>query len=120
PVRSCLGLLCEQGTLAFNSPAIAGERAVIPHDAVAGNSHRYCVGAAGLGHGAHSPGLADTASDLGIARCLADRDLAQHLPDALLEGRATHVERQVEADPRRLYEADHPGNELLEFAIIAD
>ena len=42
--------------------------------------------------------------DLGVARGLAGRDLAQRLPDALLEGGAAHVERQVEADraaPRR-------------------
>ena len=39
---------------------------------------------------------------------------AQRLPDALLEGGAAHVERQVETLRRRLDEADHPGDELLE------
>ena len=48
------------------------------------------------------------------------RDLAQRLPDALLEGGAAHVERQVEAERRRLDEAHDLGDQLLEIGIAAD
>ena len=40
----------EQGPLAFEAPAVAGEATVLAHDAVAGNRDRDGVGRAGLAH----------------------------------------------------------------------
>ena len=43
-----------------------------------------------------------------VARRRARRNLAQRLPDALLEGGAAHIERQVEPQPRRFDETRPP------------
>lgn len=50
----------------------------------------------------------DTPRNLGITNRLTNADLAQRLPHTLLEGGAADVERQIEADPRRLDNADNP------------
>ena len=72
-----------------------------------GSPPRSCS-RAGLRHGAHRLGRADPPGDFGIAHRLADRDFPERLPDALLEGRAAHVERQVEADPSGLRRSRPP------------
>ena len=58
--------------------------------------------------------------DFGSSGRRAGRDLAQRLPDALLERRAADVEGQVEPERRRLDEADDAGHELLEAGVAAD
>ena len=110
----------QQGALAFHAPAIAGERAVGAHHAVAGDRDRDPVRRAGLSDRAHGLRPADAPRDLGIARGRSARDLAQRLPDALLERGAAHVERQIEPLRRRLDEADHPRDHPLEALIAAD
>jgi hypothetical protein len=42
------------------------------------------------------------------------------LPDALLQSRTAHIERQIEADCRGLDEADHPGYQMLEVLVTTD
>ena len=54
------------------------------------------------------------------SRVLPGGNLAQRLPDALLERGAAHVQRQIQAEPRRLDQADHLRHELFEAAVAAD
>src|SRR5260221_14575094 len=98
PSPSGSRLTFEQRPLALDAPAVARERAVVAHDAVAGNGDGDRVGGAGVRHRAHGFRRADALRDLRVARRRAGRDLAQRLPDALLKGGAAHVERQVEAE----------------------
>ena len=90
------------------------------HDAVAGNGHRDRVGRARPRHRPHRPRRADARGDLRVGRRGSRGNLAQRLPHALLERRATHVQRQVEAQRRRLDEAHHLRDEPLEVALAAD
>ncbi len=92
----------------------------MPHDAMAGDGDRDFIGATSLGDGADCARLTDAPGDLGIACGFAWRNLPQSLPDALLKGRAAHIERQIEANARRFDEADDAGDELLEFRVAAD
>src|SRR5262249_8290802 len=117
---SCRGLLRQQRALALDAPAITGGRAVAAHHAVAGDRHGQRVGAAGLRHRAYRFRLAGLGGDGGIARGLARLDLAQRPPDLLLESGAAHVQRQIETALRRLDEADHLGDQLLEPLVAAD
>ena len=120
PASGRPGLAIDQGALALDPPAIAGERTVGAHHPVAGDRHRQRVGRAGAGDRAHRPWLADFPGDVGVGHRLPRRDFAQSPPDALLEGRAAHVERQIEPDPGRLDEADHPRHQGFEIAVAAD
>src|SRR5258707_7780949 len=95
----------EQGALALDAPAVARERAVVAHDAVAGNGDGDRVGGAGVRYRAHGFRHADALRDLRVGHRRPRRNLAQRLPDALLKGGAAHVERQVEAEGRRFAEA---------------
>ena len=98
--------------LALDAPAVAGQRAV-------GSARRGGRGSPRPAGWRRTPGppraravrRADARGDLGVARGRSGRNLAQRLPDALLERRAAHVERQVEAERRRLDEADHLGDQ---------
>ena len=90
------------------------------HDAVARDRHRVGVGRAGSGDGAHRSRRTDLLGDARVRLRLAGRDLAQRQPDALLEGRAAHVERQGEAVGRRLDQPDHLGHQLLVRRVAAD
>src|SRR4051794_7003007 len=92
--RSSPGLAVEQRALALDAPAIAREIAVGADHAMARDRDGERVGGAGLGDRADGAGRADLARDLGVARGLAGRDLAQRLPDSLLERGAADVERQ--------------------------
>src|SRR5665213_1895261 len=84
----------EQLLLALDSPAIAGEAAVLANDAVAGHSKRDRIGADCGRNRAHSGRPSYLARDLRVAARLAARDLAQRLPHALLEGGGAHVQRE--------------------------
>ena len=48
------------------------------------------------------------------------RNVAQRLPDPLLEGCTPHIERQIEAERRRLDKADHPGHYVLKVMITTE
>ena len=75
---------------------------------------------AGVRHRAHGLRQADALRDLRVGHSRTGRDLAQRLPDALLEGGAAHIERQIETEGRRFDEADHLGHPLLEAFVPAD
>ncbi len=60
-------LAFEQRALALDAPAVARQRAIGAHHAVAGNRHRQRVGRAGAGHGARAAGDADARGQLGVA-----------------------------------------------------
>ena len=64
--------------------------------------------------------LADAAGDIAVRCRRAGRNGAQRRPDLMLEGRAAHVERQIEALARRLDEGDDLGDQLAEVSIAAD
>ena len=63
---------------------------------MARDRHRQGVCAAGLGHRADRMRGTDVTRDVGITRRRASRNLPQRLPDALLEGRAPDIERQIQ------------------------
>src|SRR5690606_24088019 len=107
----------EQRPLALDAPAIAGQIAVAAHDAMAGDRNRDPVRRACLAHRSHRARRTDPLGELRIAERLPGRDRAQRLPDALLEGRAAQVERQVESDLGRLDESDHARDSTLERTI---
>ena len=65
-------------------------------------------------------GFANPTRDLRMACRLSTRNLAQGLPDPLREVRAANVERQVEADVRRLNRAHERGDEFFEAGIASD
>src|SRR5262245_63378303 len=57
---------------------------------------------------------ADTFGDLRIARRRAGRDFPQRLPDALLESRPPHIERQIETQRRCLDKTGDLGRHALD------
>ncbi len=77
------------------------------------------IGGAGLGDRADRFGRADLLSDLGVAGRAAGLDVAERGPDPLLEGRAPHVERQVEAGGGLLHQGHDPGHGRIELWITA-
>src|SRR5262245_48749574 len=77
--------LLEQRLLALDAPPVAGKAPVAPHHAMAGDGDREAVRRAGLRHGPRGLRRADPGSDLGVRGGLPCRDVAQRLPDALLE-----------------------------------
>src|ERR1041384_3864659 len=88
----------EQRPLALDAPAVTGKRAVVAHDAVAGNGDRDRVRGAGVRYRTHRFRHADPLRDLRVGRGRPGRNLAQRLPHALLKGGAAHVEREIEAE----------------------
>src|SRR5205823_6995100 len=120
PLSSTDGFALEEPTLALHAPAIARQAAVMTDDPMTGNRDRDRVRRARARHRADGLRRADTLRQLRIGRGAPGGDLAQCLPDALLECRAAHVQRQVEAQPGRLDEADDLRDESLELPVAAD
>ena len=87
---------------------------------MAGNGDSEFVRRACSGDGTHRLRRSDAPSDFGVGNRLADGDLLERLPYALLEGRAANVEREIEADPRRFNEADNLRDKGLIVAIGAN
>src|SRR5690349_10062650 len=85
-----------------------------------GNGEGDGIRCAGLRNGAHRLGRPDATRDLGIACGRAHRYRADRLPDTLLEGGATDVERKLNSVQRLLNEADDLGYALLETGVGAD
>ena len=76
---------------------------------------------------AHAPATArtdvrrtDAPRDLSIGHRRAGRDFLKRLPHAFLEGRAANIKGKIQADPRRLDEADDPRHQGLVVAVGAD
>src|SRR5579862_198595 len=91
--------LLQQGALALQTPAVAGEGAVLAYSAVAGDDDRHRIRGAGAADGADGFGVAEAAGDLGVGAGAAGGDGAQLFPDAPLERRRLDVEGQVEVRP---------------------
>ena len=111
-------LLREEGALALDAPAVAADIAVFAHDAMAGDGEGDAVGGARLGDGAGRRWLADGAGDLAIGARAAVRDGAQCLPDAPLEGRRLHIQRQIEVRLLAVQMADDRRNGGIEAGGI--
>src|SRR4051812_11257823 len=107
----------EQQALAFHAPGVAGQRAVIPHNPMAGDRHREIVCGTGAGDGPNRLGRADPAGDLSVGNGVTDRDLLERLPNPLLERGATHIERQIETEIRRLDKADDARHQGFVVAV---
>src|SRR5437763_2870686 len=89
-------LLREERALALDAPAIAGEIAVAPHDAMARYDDGELVAGAGLRNGTHCSGLPQRSGDVAVGRGAAGWDFLQRTPYPRLKRRAADVERQVE------------------------
>src|SRR6266851_7611294 len=87
---------------------------------MAGNGDSEIVHRARAGDGAHRLRRSNAPSDFGVGNRLADGNLLERLPYTLLEGGAADVERKIQADHRRLNEADNPRDEGLIVAIGAN
>ena len=114
------GFAGDEFAFAVDAPAVAGQRAVGAHDAVAGDGQGDGIGGASARHGAHGARRADAAGQLGIGNGRARRDVAQRLPYLALERRAAHVQGQVQPHGRIFHEAHHGGHPAFEFRIAAD
>src|SRR4051812_36292633 len=87
---------------------------------MARNCDRQTVGRTGARYGTHSLGRTNASSDLRVRHGLADRDLLQGLPNPLLEGGATHIERQVKSQSGRFDKADDARHQGFVVAIATN
>jgi hypothetical protein len=106
--------------LALHAPAVAGERFVIAHDAMAGGGDGADIGRTRPRHRAHGVRRTDALGNVRAVYRSASWDPAQRLPDSLLEGRAPHIEGQIEPERRRLDAADHRGHRVLKVFITTE
>ena len=90
------------------------------HDAMTGDGDSEGVCCTRLRHRAHGVRGTKALGDVRVARRRADRDGAQCLPDPLLEGRAPHIEGQIEPERRGLDEAYHPGYHVFKVCVTAE
>ena len=86
----------KQGLLALNTPRVAGERPVVPHNPVTRDGDREVIRGAGAGNRAHCVGRADPPGDFRVGDSLTDRDPLECLPHPPLERGAADVKRQIE------------------------
>src|SRR3954470_22432958 len=80
-------------------------------DGVCGNS---------AGDSAHRFWLTDTGGDFGVSGGRARWNVAERLPNTLLEGGAANIEGKITGLARLFYETDHPRDQTLEIPIAAD
>ena len=64
-------LTFEQGALALDAPAIAGQAAIAAYNTIAGDGHRQDVGGTGAGDRPRQSGRTNAARELAVARCPA-------------------------------------------------
>src|SRR5579863_522582 len=84
----------EQRFLASEPPPVSRGCSVGPDDAVARDDDRNGVGRAGARDRACSAGGADCVCDLRVCPRFAERNPAERIPDAALEGGGADIERQ--------------------------
>src|SRR3954467_7207419 len=72
------------------------------------------------GDGADGFGFADAGGNFGIGGGGAGGDFAEGLPNALLEGGATNVQRELASGARLFDETDDLRHEAFEISIAAD
>ena len=90
-----LAFVVEEPLLAVEPAAVAAERAVGTHDAVAGYGDAGRIAPRGGADGANRGRPPDRAGDLAVRRGAAGGNLTNRLPDLALERRA----REVDFDP---------------------
>src|SRR5690349_20844701 len=103
----------------MGSPAVSGQASILLHDAMAGNCQRYGIAGACPGYGTHGLLVTHFFGDLTIAARFSIWDFAQGFPNAALEGRSLHIEREVQANIAALQILLNFGCDLFEAAIIA-
>src|SRR5262245_8380629 len=110
----------EKSPLAIDAPGIAGRRAIVANDTVAGDRDRESVGRTGSGHSTHRLRRTDAPRKLGIGHSRTDGNVPKRLPQTLLERRAAHIQGKIETNSRRFDEAHDPRYQDLVLAIGAD
>ena len=85
----------DQDALAFDTPGIARERAIVANDTMAGNSNGEFVRSASSCHGTDSGRRANTPRNFSIGRCRARRYLLERLSHAFLESSAANIKRKI-------------------------
>src|SRR5262249_44143519 len=113
------GFVVEQPFLAFEAPAVAGERPVGADHAMTGNNDRNRVPPVGKADGARSRRLPDAARQLAVRDRFTEGNLAQLLPHFFLKCRSVRSKRDVEVpqitgEVRRQLRADD-----VEFTLLA-
>src|SRR5437764_11014526 len=83
------------------------------------NSDRNHVRAASLRHRAYRPGRSNALGDIGVTYGLARGNVTKGLPDALLKGRAAHVQRQMEPKGGFFDKSDNLGDFPFEGSVRA-
>src|SRR3569623_1198883 len=109
-----LRLLLKKHTLAFHTPAVARQGAVVTHHAVTGDRDCQFVCCASLCHSPDRLGSTDTLGNVRIANGPSCGNSPQCLPHTLLESSAAHIQRQVQPNARRFNKADYFGDKLFE------
>lgn len=120
PSSLAAGFTQKESPLSLYSPAVTRKVAVGANDAVAGDGDCQGVGRAGTGDRADCGGQADLSGDLRVTRCCARRDFLKSLPNLLLEGGASDVEREVDLTLWRFDQADDLGHELVIGSVRPD
>src|SRR5580700_3811597 len=87
---------------------------------MARNRHRENIRGACLSDSTSSPRHSYLLRDFGVSRGRAGRNLTERFPDALLEGRATNIERQVKTDSRLFDQPQDLGNDGFVAGFVSD
>ena len=105
-------------------PALTGRAfcliAIAAHDALARNGQCDRVGGAGASDSAGRGQWADPTGQLRVAHGPFYRDCAKLLPDAALERRTAHIEREMKSFSRLVHEADHLGQIVVDDGLVRD
>jgi len=88
--------MAEQPSLGVCPGREAGERAVGPDHAMAGDDDRNRIAPVGRADRAGLAGVAEAPGLLAVADRLSVRDLPEHPPHSLLERRAAWIEGEIE------------------------
>jgi hypothetical protein len=110
----------KESPFAGQAPTVTGKRAVIFHDAMAGNEDGERIGGASPRHGPKGFRRSNLGGNLGITRNRTDGNSAQGLPYALLKFRSAQVEREIPFRFRRFHQFDHLGEKAPELDSGAD
>ena len=102
-----------KGSFAIHAPTISGDVSVVTNYSVTRNCDRKCVRAASLSNSPRRILETHPVCHFGVADGLPGGNALELLPDALLEGGASNIQRQVQSDFRSLDEANYLCDELL-------
>src|SRR5688500_11983972 len=110
-------LLCEEALLPSYAPAIAAEITRASSHSVTGDHNRNGIARAGVGHSARARRSANRRSDLRVRARLAEGNLTQCSPHALLARRTMDIERHLDAAARATEMSDDGVEPLLDLAV---